>query len=161
MNALEIAAKMETDAIAFYTECAGKSANPIGKKLFLTIAEDEKRHLEYLNTLLKGMPVPTTNIDPMNRIRTVFEENKDKMLEKISATASEIDAFKVAMTMEKEGYEFYLKHAVEATDPQIKALFERLKAEEDKHYKVFSNSFSFLTDTGNWYMWDERAIVEG
>jgi rubrerythrin len=37
MNAVEIAIKMETDAIKFYREAAEKTKHPVGKKMFLSI----------------------------------------------------------------------------------------------------------------------------
>ncbi|MFA5354928.1 MAG: ferritin family protein, partial [Thermodesulfovibrionales bacterium] len=40
-----MAIKMETDAIGFYREAAEKVLHPVGKKMFLSVAEDEKRHL--------------------------------------------------------------------------------------------------------------------
>jgi rubrerythrin len=48
MNALEIARKMETDAIKFYKEASEKTRHPAGKKMFLSIVEDEKRHLQMI-----------------------------------------------------------------------------------------------------------------
>jgi hypothetical protein len=33
--------------------------------------------------------------------------------------------------------------------------------EEQKHYDIFSNTYHFLFDTGNWFMWQELSIVEG
>ena len=53
MNAIEIAIKMEKDAIEFYTEAAGKTTNPVGKKMFLSITEDEKRHLQLLSQIFR------------------------------------------------------------------------------------------------------------
>ena len=35
MNAMKIAIKTETDAIAFYKEAALKTTHPIGRKMFL------------------------------------------------------------------------------------------------------------------------------
>ena len=37
----------------------------------------------------------------------------------------------------------------------------RLVKEEQQHYDVFANTYSFMSDTGNWFMWDEHSIVEG
>ena len=34
MNAIEIAVKMEKDAISFYKDAARKTKNPVGKKCF-------------------------------------------------------------------------------------------------------------------------------
>ncbi len=161
MNAIEIAIKMEKDAIKFYTEASEKSSHLVGKKMFLSIAEDEKRHLEMLSQIFKEMNVTIKDVNPMNNMRTVFETLKDKMQEKIQATSDELDVFNIAMHMEKEGMEFYKKAGSEAKTEKEKALFERLVKEEQQHYDIFSNTYNFLTDTGNWFMWEEHTIVEG
>lgn len=161
MNAIEISLKMETDAVKFYKEASEKTSHPVGKKMFLSIMEDEKRHIEMLNALLKGMDITPDKVDPMKKIKTVFEELKDQMQSGIEATTSETEALEMAMNMERKGFEFYRKVAAESTDPVSRALFERLIVEEEKHYDIFSNTLSFLNDTGNWFMWEEHSIVEG
>ncbi len=57
MNAIEIAIKMEKDAIDFYKEAAKKTKNPVGKKMFLTITVDEKRHLQMLSQIFEGLEI--------------------------------------------------------------------------------------------------------
>lgn len=161
MNAIEIARKMETDAIRFYTEAAGRTRYPAGKKMFETVAIDEKRHLEIVNKLLQGLEIHMEDVHPMNNIKTVFETMKDKMMEKVQATADELEAFKIAMQMEKEGIEFYKKLLSEAKPGKEKMLFEKLIGEEEQHFAIFENTYNFLMDTGNWFMWDEHSIVEG
>lgn len=161
MNAIEIAKKMETDAIKFYLEAAEKTGYPAGKKMFETVAADEKRHLEYVTQLLKGLDVHIEDIHPIENIKTVFEEMKDEMMEKVKVTADDLDAFRIAMKMENEGIEFYKKLLSGASSAKEKTLFEKLLKEEEQHYSIFSNTFSFLDDTGNWFMWKEYSIVEG
>ena len=161
MNAIEIAIKMEKDAIKFYNDASEKSSHLVGKKMFLSIAEDEKRHLEMLSQIFKEMNVTIKDVNPMNNIKTVFETMKDKMQEKIEATNDELDAFKIAMQMEREGIEFYKKVGSEAKSEKERALFQRLVKEEQQHYDIFLNTYSFLTDTGHWFMWEEHTIVEG
>ncbi|MEN8261973.1 MAG: ferritin family protein [Nitrospirota bacterium] len=161
MNAIEIAIKMEKDAISFYGEAAEKTSSPVGKKMFMTITEDEKRHLEMLSQIFKGVDITINDVSPMKNIKTVFESMKDEMMQKIEATTDELEAFKVAMQMEKEGKEFYEKAVSEVTSEKEKKLFERLALEEQQHYDIFANTHSFLSDTGNWFMWEEHSIVEG
>lgn len=161
MNAIQIAIKMEKDAIKFYNDASDKSEHLVGKKMFLSIAEDEKRHLEMLSQIFKEVNVTIKDVNPMNNIKTVFETMKDKMQQKIEATNDELDAFKIAMQMEKEGIEFYKKVGSEAKSEKERALFERLVKEEEQHYDIFSNTYSFLSDTGHWFMWEEHTIVEG
>ena len=65
------------------------------------------------------------------------------------------------MKMEKEGLDFYTKLADEAETEKEKALFRMLINEEQQHYNIFANTYDFLKDTGNWFMWEEHSIVEG
>ena len=161
MNALEVAKKMEVDAIKFYTEAAEKTKYPAGRKMFLTITEDEKRHLQMITDIIKGLNITPQDTSPMKRVKTVFESMKDQMMKKVEASKDEMEAFKIAMQMEKEGEAFYQKSMQEAKTDKEKSLFQRLIQEEREHYKIFANSYQFLTDTGNWFMWQEHSIVEG
>ncbi len=161
MNSIEIAVRMETDAIKFYTEAADKTSNPVGKKMFLAIAEDEKRHLKYLDAILKDLNIQLSDVNPMQNIQTIFESMKGSMMKKVSATNDEMEAFKIAMQMEKEGIEFYKNLLSDSKSDKETVLLEKLISEEEKHYNIFSNTYSYLADTGNWFMWQERGIVEG
>ena len=91
----------------------------------------------------------------------IFEQNKEAMLQRVSSTTDELEALEMAMKMEEETIKFYKKAAAEATDPTEKAFFECLIKDEEEHFAIFQETCSFLSDTGNWVMWDERSIVEG
>jgi len=161
MNVIDVAKKMETDAIKFYSEAANKTAYPAGRKMFETIIEDEKRHLEIITKLIEGLDVHMDDVHPLKNIKTVFEKMKDDMMERVAATSDELEAFKIAMQMEKEGLDFYTKLAAEAETEKEKGLFEKLIHEEQQHYNIFASTYDFLNDTGNWFMWEEHSIVEG
>jgi len=161
MNAIEIAINMEKDAIRFYTEAAEKTKHPAGKKMLLSITEDEKRHMQMLSEIFKEVDIKINEVSPMKNMKTIFESMKDSMMKRIEATNDELEAFKVAMHMEKEGIEFYKKAEAEAQKEKEKALFNRLIKEEQQHYSIFANTYSFMADTGNWFMWSEHSIVEG
>lgn len=161
MDALELAMKMEKDAIMFYSEAAQKTKYPAGKKMFDTITEDEKRHLEMISQIIKGLNVTPKDVSPMKNVKTVFESMKNEMMKKVEASADELEAFKVAMRMEQEGMEFYKKMLAGAKKEKEKALLEKLIQEEQQHYAIFANTYQFLAETGNWFLWEERGIVEG
>jgi len=161
MNPAEIARRMETDAVAFYRGAAAKCSSEAGRKMFLSIAEDEERHIRMVEALIKGLKIDEASLNPMDKIKTVFEELKDEMQERIAASSDDTEALQIAMKMEQEGYDFYEKSASEATDESVKTLFRRLHDEETKHYAIFANTLAFLKDTGNWFMWDERGVIEG
>jgi len=161
MNAIEIAIKMEKDAIDFYTEASGKTTHPAGKKMFLSVVEDEKRHLEMLSEIFKEVDIKIEEVSPMKNIKTIFESMKASMIKRVEATKDELEAFKIAMQMEKEGIEFYKKAESEVQKEKEKALFERLVKEEQQHYDIFADTYFFMSDTGSWFMWEEHSIVDG
>jgi rubrerythrin len=161
MDALELAMKMEKDAIAFYTEASRKTTSPAGKKMFQTITEDEKQHLEMVSQIIKGLNITRKDTSPMKNVKTVFESMKDEMMKKVAATSDDLEAFKIAMKMEQEGLEFYKKTLAGSKKEKERALLEQLIHEEQQHYDIFANTYQFLANTGNWFMWEERSIVEG
>ncbi|VAX33596.1 hypothetical protein MNBD_NITROSPIRAE03-1011 [hydrothermal vent metagenome] len=161
MKAVEIAMKMEEDAIKFYSEAAGKTANPFGKKMFESFALDEKRHLEMLKGIFKGLNIEIREGEPGEAVKSIFETLKSEMMERVEATTDEINALKMALDMEKEGFEYYKKVTTGTSDAKEKALFQRLAGEEEKHYNILQNTYAFLSDTGNWFMWDEHAVIDG
>ncbi len=161
MNAVEMANKMEVDAIKFYTEAAGKTKHPVGKRMFLAVAEDEKRHLEMVKNIIKGLHITAKDVSPMRNIKSIFESMKKDMMQRVEATRDELESFKIAMQMEKEGVEFYKKSAASVKTDKEKDLFDRLIKEEEQHYAIFSNTYFHLSNTGSWFLWEEHAIVDG
>ncbi|GBE00733.1 putative trifunctional 2-polyprenylphenol hydroxylase/glutamate synthase subunit beta/ferritin domain-containing protein [bacterium BMS3Bbin06] len=159
-KAVEMARRMETDAIRFYKGASRKTSHPFGKKMFEGFTRDETRHLGMLDDIIKGLDIDL-NVESTGNIRTVFSELRDQMMQRIEATTDEKEAIKVALEMEKKGYNYYLKAADEAPEGQEKRLFEILSGEEEMHYQLLSNTYAFLEDTGNWFMWKELSIVEG
>ncbi len=161
MTSVEVAVKMETEAVSFYQGCAEKTRNPVGKRMFLSVVEDEKRHRDVLKQIIEGCALNVSEAHPIKTVTTIFEEMRDSMMKRVEATKDEMDAFRIAMEMEKRGMEFYRKAAGEASSEGEKCLFERLAQEEEQHFTIFSNTLSFMTDTGNWFMWDEHSIIDG
>ena len=161
MKSVELALKMETDAVKFYTEASGKVSHPVGKKMFLTIAEDEKNHIKMIEEVMKGLELTIREANPVKAVKTIFEEMKDKMMGRLEANTDDLEAFRIAMEMEKQGIDFYTKVKEEVKTEKEKKLFDRLIYEEQQHYKIFSETYTFLKDTGNWFMWKEFSIAEG
>jgi rubrerythrin len=160
-KAIETAIKMETDAMKFYREAIGRTSHPLGRKLFEGFVVDEVRHLKMLQDIMNDMDIEVKVVHPKQDIKTVFSELKDEMMERISASTDEVEAVKVALDFEKKGYAFYENAAQTATGKKEKKLFEVLAAEEKGHYDVLENTYNFLQDTGNWFMWEEHGLLEG
>jgi rubrerythrin len=162
MNAIKLGIKTETDAIVFYRQAAGKTSHPFGKKMFLSIAEDEQQHLDDLKCIMEGLDLKVREVlSPLKHIETAFEAHKNDLVSGIGATTDEIEVLSIAMGMEKESADLYRGLLNDVQSPKEKALFEHLIRAEEQHFRIFSNTYSFLTDTGNWFMWEEHSMVDG
>lgn len=162
MSAIKVAIKTETDAIAFYEAAAQRTNHPVGKKMFLSIVEDEKNHLEDFKSIIEGLRVKVRNLSgPLRKIKTVFEGKGESHLERIRAATDEMEALKVAMQMEKESIEFYKRLSRRVKTPKERALFDRLVREEQQHYDMFANTYFFLWNSESWFMWEEHSIADG
>ena len=160
-EAIETAIRMETDAMAFYNEAASKAQHPFGREMFKGFVKDEKRHLEMLQNILKGIGLNEDQTGPRHEIKTVFSMLKDQMMKRVEAVQSEFDAVKIALDMEKEGFDFYRKAAANAASPDEKKLFEILVNEENEHFNILNKTYTFLENTGQWFMYEEQGVLEG
>jgi rubrerythrin len=114
-----------------------------------------------LRDIFQGLDIEFEFVRPKESIKTVFSELKDDMMKRVEALEDEKEAISIALKMEKEGYDFYKKSAGIAETPKEKELFERLADEENEHYSILNETLSFLDNTGHWYMYEERGIIEG
>ncbi len=160
-DAVETAIKMETDAIALYGEAAEKTSHPFGKEMFRGFVKDEARHLKMLKSILGGLDIDMEFVSPRDTIRTVFSQLKDEMMQRVKVMDDEMDALSIALEMEKEGFDFYKNTASDAHSGKEKELFKRLAEEENDHYLILMETYNFLYNTGHWYMYEERGIIEG
>lgn len=161
MNAIEMAIKMEQEAVDFYIQCAGRTKNPIGKKMFLSIADDEKYHIACALNVEKEKTFTPSEATPLEDMKKIFDQHKQDMLKQVPSTADELEAFRTAMKMEEESIAFYRKASSQAATAEEKNFFDCLIRDEEEHFSIFQNTYSFLSDTGNWFMWEEHSIVEG
>lgn len=160
-EAVKTATKMETDAIAFYDEAANKTQHPFGREMFKGFVKDEKRHLAMLQNLFKGLGLKEDFASPKEEIKTVFSMLRDQMMQRAEVIQGELDAVKIALDMEKAGFDFYKNAAANAPTPEEKKLFDRLTIEENDHFSILNETYTFLENTGQWFMYEERGVIEG
>jgi len=162
---IRTAIKMENDGIKFYKKAADKTYHPFGKGMFLSLMKDEERHLNVFKDILVDLDFSGFEKyfkeTPREKIKTVFDEVKNEVKERITASPDEMEVLKIGIKMEEESVRFYENALKKTNDPEAKELLERLILEEKDHYRILDNTHSFLEDSGKWYLWEERAILNG
>lgn len=150
-DATNFALKLEIDGITFFREAAVKTHNPLGKAMFLSFVEDEKEHIRRIKMMTAGIVEPETNIGeyephgPRERLKTIFEEMLENVDKEVSADASDLDAIKIALNIERKVYKFYEVASREALSGREKELYKFLAREEIIHFQILKNAYSHLS----------------
>ena len=165
-KAIRLAIKLEEDGIDFYQKASEKTSHPFGKKMFLSFAEDEKRHLTVLKEILADLRFSDFSRffeekRPREKIKTVFGEVKNEIKERIAANPDELEVLKIGMDMESKSVDFYQGALGKTQDSHQKDFFRRLIEEEKEHYQLLQNTYSYLKDSGEWFLWEEKALLDG
>ncbi len=155
LQALRQAMRLEQDGYQFYTKAAERTADPLGKEMFLSLADDEKLHLRIVRDQYEALSggrgwislSDELELKPVDVDQPLFPPDD----EVIDPEASDTDALLFALQIENESYELYRKAASETADPAGKDMYRRLASYERTHFDVLMLNYEHLMSTGNWH----------
>lgn len=162
---IRTAIKMEEDGINFYHKAEEKTSYPLAKKMFLSFTEDEKRHLTVLREILVDLKF--SDFDqffgekPRHKIENIFKKARNEIRERIAANPDELETLKIGIDMELESVEFYQTALEKSEDNLQKAFLRRLVEEEKEHLQLLQNTHSYLKNSGDWFLWEEKGLLNG
>ncbi len=144
----------EKEIALFYLEEGVVPGNPLVQRLFLELAKQEIDHVLFIGSSRHGGGI---SVGPSveERMKAFFEGLPTSETRK---HATNIEALETARRMEKDGLAMYRSFADEATDPDEKAFFSSLVAEEAKHLESVDNVLRYLTGTADWFAEDESRV---
>jgi rubrerythrin len=158
------AMELERRGIAFYTKAAEITANPGGKRMFLTLAHDEEEHLKYLHEGLHSLVEDGTlpSLPPHKAAPTgeapkrpdVFASPKEAT-EEVKATAGDLDALKRGIQAEKDSIALYRQGAAAAQAAEAEEVLEALATWEEGHLTILQGEYDYITGTGFWFDFQE------
>lgn len=157
LEILEFAMNMEKQGQNFYKSFADKITNPVGKKLFESLAKEEERHFNILKDAYEGIK-GTNNWPDLETIKNLEDDNIfeiRKEAEKLSkdnleSSSADISILRMAYLIENDFAEFY-KRAIENTDDkQGIEMLKTLYKWEDEHRKVFYEEYDKAMKN-NWF----------
>lgn len=166
LDALELALNNETSERDFYLAHARKTGNPLGKAMFLMIADDELEHYERLKELhekLKGTGQWPESL-PLSVKQTRVRELIDALENQGNAedsTSDDLEALRTASAFEAKGADFYAKLRDSAADQAQKTFFALLAGIEREHFLALKDAEAYLKDPGDWLMRNERGSLDG
>lgn len=150
IDILKTAILMEKRGKAFYENVAAQTQNEEVKRIFITMAEEEQTHIEFLSKQFVNYQKNKT----FSKIS--LHSNEDELIlnkaiqDQISAASYEAAAISAAIDMEKKAIEVYSQRAKEATDPNEKEIFDWLANWEKSHFGILLEMNKALTEKA-WY----------
>ncbi len=158
-DALTAALDFEVQGRKFYLRTAEQASDPLSRKLFQTLAEDELRHQERFQQIFSRIQQGATWPQPAPAHATLVEEEIHGFFaanrETLKPGTTTLEGYEFALRLEKTSIELYSKYARESGSAAERAFYEALIAEERGHLEAIQNVHYFLTQPGDWYQEDE------
>ena len=167
LSALEVALNNEMREREFYLKNANRTKNPLGKKMFQQIGEDELEHYERLKQLhqkwAKQEKWPETV--PLKVKDTVVKELLLEFLKKVDETTQgdtgDLEAVRTALDFEAKGAKLYAELRESVTNPKEKEFFDLLSKMEHEHYLSLKDTEEYFIDPVSWYQKAEHHTLDG
>ncbi len=167
LNALEVALNNETREREFYLKHAKRTKNPLGKRMFQQIGDDELEHYERLRQLhqkwSKQERWPETV--PLKVRDTVVKDVLLDFVKKVDMSAkgdaNDLEAVRTALDFEAKGAKFYAELRDSVVDPREKEFFDLLSKMENEHYLSLKDTEEYFIDPASWYRKMEHHTLDG
>jgi len=151
LDALKTALEAELTGHAFYKNAAANTKDPMGKKTFARMAEEEMGHFNYLRHQYQAV-LETGNYDfskklgkgdPAHAGNPIFSE---ELKARIKDSHFEVSALTIGMKLEMEAVKYYTTCADAARSPEAKQLYSRLADWERDHFVAFKRQLEMLKE---------------
>jgi rubrerythrin len=155
-EALKTALEYETRIRDYYLQAAEKTGETDGRNLFLQLAQDEQRHLDYLESRLAEWQRDGAIIiaDLASALPNAGQISKS--LASIAKTANRDDRkdekqmLSKALNIELATSAFY-KELTETMEGDSATMFARFLRIEDDHIALVQAELDYLSHTGYWF----------
>ncbi|MFH0771387.1 MAG: ferritin family protein [Candidatus Omnitrophota bacterium] len=169
LKILEAAIEIENDGRNFYLKSAELAKNAFAKKLLISLADEELKHIDRIMEICEGLKEDRDWVDFDKKItkqikaklKLIFKPLSSSERKRLKMDPSDLRAFNMAMKKEKASYDFYEKQERTTKIPIAKKFYNRLKIEEERHYELLDEARFYLSDTASWFVKQEGRVVEG
>lgn len=154
MDALDLATLIEVEAFKRYTQFAerlGSRSSDDAASVFQSMAENENKHGEQLAERRLAL---FGDARPNVKLADIFDVEAPDFGAP-SQNMSPLKAYWVALSSEKKAFAFYDQAIRWVSQPDIKALFEELRAEEAEHVQMIEEIIAKLPPSAKVDLEDE------
>lgn len=158
-EAITTALDYEGKVYRTYREAMERSTNEVGRRVFKTLCDEEKGHLDYLRRRLdEWRSTGTVSIEELDTaipdipaIHEGVQRLRERMAGKpTSKLGTEVEMLRRALEVETETSAFY-QQMVCSLDADGQRLFERFVEIEEGHKAIVQAEIDCVSGTGFWF----------
>ncbi|MEJ5377601.1 MAG: ferritin family protein [bacterium] len=167
MKALEVAMENEAREAEFYRKHSERTSNPLGKKMFVSLAHDEREHMERIKALHgklqeqgrwpQDVPLEVKGTQVREVLRSFAESPQRLSL----ADRDDLEAVRIAIEFEQKGEAFYRDLAQKVEAPEEKEFFNFLASMEHDHLVSLKDTMEYFQNPEGWFTAKERHTIDG
>jgi rubrerythrin len=165
-EAIQTALEYEVRIRDLYREAVQGTDDDTGKRIFQTLADDEQRHVDYLEYKLDewrrtGKIVPevlASVVPPLAVLKKEVEKLRTHM--QIEDRGMQQQMLSKALKLEVETSAFYEK-TIDALPSDGQQMFARFLEIENNHIDAVQFELDHVSRTGTWFGFEEFDIEEG
>ncbi len=159
-EALKTGLEYETQVLKVYSEAAKKFKDPVARKIFTVLANEEDRHVQYLESRLdewarKGF-VTAEKLETAIPSQEAIEASVERLQQRMSQQdySAELEMLKKALQLEIEATTFFARMVAELKADEQR-LFARFVEIERGHEAIVQAEIDALTGLGYWFDYQE------
>jgi len=168
-DTLKKALEMEEKGFGFYNDIVRKVENNATKEMFEFLSKNELLHIEsikgFYDSLVKKEDFPELNLGELMAGRkkdlSIFSRGIADLKGKVKKSDADKEACEFAMEFENSGYKYYEAMRKDAKDEKLVKLLDFLLEEEKAHHDGIMELHTYITDSANWYMYEEESFPQG
>jgi rubrerythrin len=150
IEGLKEAMVAERTGIEFYSAAAERTGDPQGKQVFHQLAEEEKKHLEYLRNWYQrltdssaGTPTVTQSKLDLSDPSPIFSA---ELKRRIRTAHWEMTALAVGLALEQASIARYRELAGRSENEELRQFFNALVRWEETHAAALQKQFNYLRE---------------
>jgi rubrerythrin len=157
-EALKTALEFEASVRAVYADAVVRAEDPVAKKVFGVLADEEQEHVDYLNKKVEELKTTgkvtaeglETAIPSTHAIRAGVAKLREEARVPDRPAGGELELFRAALKVENDASNFY-KRMVDELGPEGQELFSRFMEIEEGHVAIVQAEIDSLTGMGYWF----------
>ena len=152
LNIIREAIKLEINGKNFFDFASEETHNSLAKKMFKKLSNDEIQHLKVFSDLFTS----ALGGDEWKKFVNREEQNASSLIEDLksrvrnSERASDQEALRIGMELERKAIDFFEKSARETSDKKASEICKKISEEEKWHFDLLQAQLDSLTNSGMW-----------